>query len=70
MKAETVLRNHIPSPKNEGEKNDDINIINAMQEYARIQIEKDRKRIIRSYYDENNFSDFNDLIKKTPINLD
>ncbi len=32
--AEEILRKHIPPPKNEGEKNDDINIINAMIEYS------------------------------------
>jgi len=32
--AEEILRNHIPPPKSEGEKNDDANIINAMHEFA------------------------------------
>jgi len=69
MKAEKVLRNHIPSPKNEGEKNDDINIIKAMQDYARIQIEKDRKAVIENAPLHKRL----DIIyaqHNTPINLD
>ena len=34
MKAEEILRKYLPPPTNEGEKNDDINILKAMQEYA------------------------------------
>lgn len=33
MNAKEILRKHLPPPKNEAEKNDDINIINAMEEY-------------------------------------
>lgn len=33
-KAEEILRKYIPLPKNEGEKNDDLFIVRAMQEYA------------------------------------
>jgi hypothetical protein len=32
--AEEVLRKHIPSPNNEGEKNDDSHILKAMEEYS------------------------------------
>jgi len=34
LSCEDVLRKHIPKPINEAEKNDDINIIKAMEEYA------------------------------------
>lgn len=29
-----ILRQHIPAPKNEGEKNDDINILQSMNDFA------------------------------------
>lgn len=34
LTAEYVLRKYIPKPINEAEKNDDLNIIKAMEEYA------------------------------------
>jgi hypothetical protein len=36
---EEILRKHIPPPVNEGEVNDDMNILNAMREYAQHYIE-------------------------------
>lgn len=41
----------------------------SMRGYARLQIKKDRDRILQSYY-ENDFSDLNELIKTQPIKLD
>jgi hypothetical protein len=64
MKAETVLYNHLTQVFT-SESNDRKMIIKAMQEYARIQIEKDRgkvKKSLRGLYDL--------VIDETPINLD
>ena len=33
--AEETLRKYLPPPTNEGEKNDDINIVKSMQDYAK-----------------------------------
>lgn len=38
--AEEILRNYFPKPTNEGEKNDDISIINMMKEYAQQESER------------------------------
>lgn len=34
MEAEKTFRKYIPEPTNEGERNDDINIVKAMEDYA------------------------------------
>jgi hypothetical protein len=44
--------------------------LKIIDEYARIQIEKDRKRILQEYYNGTNTSDFNTMVKNTPIILD
>ena len=67
MKAEEILKHNL-NPYSMG--NLTSSIIKAMQEYARDQIIKDRKRIKEAYYDETNQDTFNDLIKGTPIILD
>ena len=41
-----------------------------IEEYARIQIDKDRKRIKEAYYSDTDFGDFNNLLKSTKINLE
>ena len=64
MKPETVLYNHLTQVFT-SESNDRKMIIKAMQEYARIQVEKDRERVkksLRGLYDL--------VIDETPINLD
>ena len=38
--------------------------------YAKDQIQKDRERVKKEYYNETNASDFNEMIKNTPIILD
>lgn len=46
--AKEILRKHIPEPTNEGEKNDDVNIIKAMEEYAKqISFEEIEKFVIQ-----------------------
>jgi len=46
----------------------------TIQEYAdyfaKLQIEKDRKRITQAYYNENDLYYFNSMLKNTPIILD
>ena len=44
--------------------------IDHIKNYARIQIEKDRKRIKEAYYSDTDFGDFNNLLKSTKINLE
>ena len=64
MKAITVLYNHLTQLFTI-ESDDRKMIIKAMQEYARIQVEKDRERVkksLRGLYDL--------VIDETPINLD
>lgn len=39
-------------------------------DYAKEQIQKDRKRILHIYYNENDSTDFNHMIKNAPIILD
>ena len=54
-------------------KEPDFNIIpKAMREYARIQIEKDRKRIKEAYYTKikKAIPELDDLLSSTPITLD
>ena len=38
--AEKILRKHIPPPTNNGELNDDVNIINAMEEFAQLRVDE------------------------------
>ncbi len=40
--AYVILRKYLPPPRNEGERNDDINIVQAMEEYAK---RREAKRI-------------------------
>lgn len=70
MKAEEILNTYTPNREYNSYYHESF-IIEAMQEYARIQIEKDRKRITEAYYDENGkFSDFKNMINETSIILD
>jgi hypothetical protein len=41
-----------------------------LKAYAKAMIEEDRKRILQKYYDGTNTSDFNTMVKNTPIILD
>jgi hypothetical protein len=47
-----------------------FNLKDLIETYARIQIEKDRKRILQEYYNGTNTSDFNTMVKNIPIILD
>ena len=47
-----------------------IRVSDMMNEYAKDQIEKDRLRITKSYYNETDTSDFNEMMKNIPIILD
>jgi hypothetical protein len=71
MKAEEILEMHFGSEFWKLEELDyKTNIINAMQEYARIQIEKDRERIkaIPTKFEAKQWVSF--IINELPITLD
>lgn len=66
MKAETILEKQFGAELCNLEES----LVEAMKIYAKDQIEKDRERVKKSYYDETDSSDFNSMINDTPIILD
>ncbi len=71
MKTEEFLESYAISDLDVfGRHEEHYSLDNLLNEYARIQIEKDRKRIKEAYYSDTDFGDFNNLLKSTKINLD
>lgn len=72
MKAEDFINNESLSNKWLKELTEiELNhLSNILEDYAKDQIEKDRERIKKAYYNETDSSDFNSMLKNTPIILD